>query len=155
VKARTVLKTGEETALRGEIAALEAKLAQRDDAKLAAWEQREQARLAARGRDLRVIPLKAVKISTPNRGAGFDVTPEGRVRLRNPGDLGAFDILAELPKNAGPITGLRFVMHPVDDAALGGWGYGPRAGRPRARPPRRTARKWRRHPSPPRRARSN
>ena len=134
VKTRTVLKTGEEAALRGEIAALEAKLAQRDDAKLAAWEQREQARLAERGKKLRVIPLKAAKISTPNRGAGFDVTPEGRVSLKNPGDLGAFDILAELPKNGGPISGLRFVMHPVADAALGGWGYGPSRGAPARAP---------------------
>ena len=130
LKARTVLKTGEETALRGEIAALEGKLAQRDDAKLATWEQREQALLQGRGKNLRVIPLKAAKISTPNRGAGFDITPEGRVSLKNPGDLGAFDILAELPKNAGPISGLRFVLHPVADAALGGWGYGPSRGTP-------------------------
>ncbi len=134
VKARTVLKTGEETTLRGEIAALEAKLARRDDARLAAWEQREQARLAERGKNLRVLPLKAVKISTPNRGAGFDITPEGRVSLKSPGDLGAFDILAELPKNVGPITGLRFVMHPFEGAALGGWGYGPSRGTPARTP---------------------
>jgi hypothetical protein len=130
LKARTVLKTGEEATLRGEIAALEAKLAQRDDAKLAAWEQREQALLQGRGKNLRVIPLQAAKISTPNRGAGFDITPEGRVSLKNPGDLGAFDILAELPKSAGPISGLRFVLHPLPDAALGGWGYGPSRGTP-------------------------
>jgi len=134
VKARTVLKTGEETTLRGEIAALEAKLARRDDAVLAGWEKREQARLEERGKSLRVIPLKAVKISTPNRGAGFDLTPEGRVSLKNPGDMGAFDILTELPKNTGPITGLRFVMHPVADAALGGWGFGPSKGAPARAP---------------------
>ena len=134
VKARTVLKTGEEAALRDEIAALEAKLARRDDAVLAAWEQREQARQAERGKNLRVLPLKAVKISTPNRAVGFDITPEGRVSLKNPGDMGAFDILAELPKDAGPITGLRFVMHPVADAALGGWGYGPSKGAPARAP---------------------
>jgi hypothetical protein len=148
VKARTILKTGEEPGLRSEIAALEAKLAQRDDSVLAAWERREQTRLAARRRDLRVIPLKAAKISTPNRGAGFDVTPEGRVRLRNPGDLGAFDILATLPKDAGPITGLRFVMHPVEDAALGGWGFGPSRGTPARAPATKNAKKMAPLPEP-------
>ena len=134
VKARTVLNTGEETALRGEIAALEVKLASRDDAVLATWEKRENARLAERGKKLRVLPLKAVKISTPNRAVGFDITPQGRVSLKNPGEMGAFDILAELPKDARPITGLRFVMHPVADAALGGWGYGPSRGTPARAP---------------------
>ncbi len=134
VKARTVLKTGEEAALRDEIAALETKLARRDGAVLGVWEQREQARLQERGKNLRVIPLTAVKISTPNRGAGFDLTREGRVSLKNPGDMGAFDILAELPKDAGPITGLRFVLHPVDEAPLGGWGFGPSRGTPARAP---------------------
>jgi hypothetical protein len=134
VKARTVLKTGEEAVLRDEIAALEAKLGRRDETVLAAWEQREQARQAERGKNLRVLPLKAVKISTPNRAVGFDITPEGRVSLKNPGDMGAFDILAELPKNVSPITGLRFVMHPVADAALGGWGFGPSKGAPARAP---------------------
>ena len=48
--------------------------------------------------------------------------------------MGAFDILTELPKNVGPITGLRFVMHPVADAALGGWGFGPSKGAPARAP---------------------
>ncbi len=124
-KARTVLKTGEEPALRAEIAALATKLAQRDDAVLAAWEKREKTQLAARGKDLRVLPLKARKVSTPNRGAGFEVTGDGRVKLRNSGDLAAFDILAELPRTSAPITGLRFIMHPQEDLPLGGWGSGP------------------------------
>ncbi|MBL9202725.1 MAG: DUF1553 domain-containing protein, partial [Opitutaceae bacterium] len=141
IRARTVLKTGEEPALKTQIAALEAKLARPDAAVLAAWEKREQARLAARGENLRVIPLKASKVSTPNRGAGFEVTPEGRVRLRNPGEMGAFDIVAELPRDAGPITGLRFVMHPVDDAPLGGWGYGPARGTPNREPAGKAAKK--------------
>ncbi len=125
IRARTVLKTGEEPALRSQIAALEAKLARRDDAVLAAWESRERTQLAERGKNLRVLPLKASKVSTPNRGAGFEVTDEGRVKIRNAGDLGAFDILAELPSAAGPITGVRFIMHPVPEFALGGWGPGP------------------------------
>ena len=148
IKARTVLRTGEEPALREKIAALEATLARPDAAALAAWEKREQARLAARGRDLRVLPLRATKVSTPNRGAGFEVTPDGRVRLRNPGDMGAFDILAQLPPGAGPITGLRFVMHPVDDAPLGGWGYGPSRPTPNREPAGKSAKKMAPPPEP-------
>ncbi len=148
IKAKTVLKTGEEPGLRKEIAALEEKLARRDDAILAAWERREQAQLAARGKNLRVIPLRAVKVSTPNRGAGFEVTAEGRVRLRNPGDLAAFDILAGLPRDAGPITGLRFVMHPVDDAPLGGWGYGPARATPNREPAGKNPKKMTPPPEP-------
>lgn len=125
VRARTVLKTGEEPALRNQIAAHEAKLARRDDTVLAAWEGRERAQLAERGRNLQVHPVKVVKVSTPNRGAGFEVEGEHRVKIRQPGDLAAFDILAELPKVDAPITGLRFTMHPVAEYALGGWGSGP------------------------------
>ncbi|MBI5690150.1 MAG: PSD1 domain-containing protein [Verrucomicrobia bacterium] len=123
--ARTVLRTDEVPALRAEIAAREERLARRDDAVLAAWERREQVRLAERGRGLQVIPLRARKVSTPNRGAGFEVTAEGRVRIRNGGDLGAFDILAELPRTPAPITGLRFILHPEPDLPGGGWGSGP------------------------------
>ncbi len=147
-KAKTVLRTGEEPALRRRIADLEATLARPDPAVLAAWEKREQDRLAARGRDLRVLPLRATKVSTPNRGAGFEVTPEGRVRLRNPGDLAAFDILAQLPRDAGPITGLRFVMHPVDDAPLGGWGYGPARATPNREPAGKNPKKMAAPPEP-------
>ena len=127
VQARTVLKTGEEPALRTQIAALEAKLAQRDDAVLVAWERREHALLAERGRNLRVHPLKVRKISTPNRGAGFEVEGEHRVRIGRVGDLAAFDILADLPVLDAPITGLRFIMHPVEGAPLGGWSAPPTA----------------------------
>ncbi len=124
VKTRTVLKTGEEVALRAQIAALESKLAQPDAAIFTAWEQREQALLASRGRNLRVHPVKVKKISTPNR-AIVEVVGENRVTIRQAGELAAFDILTELPKVDVPITGLRFTMHPVEEFAQGGWGNGP------------------------------
>lgn len=125
LRAKTVLRTNEEPALQRDIAALEMRLARRDDAVLAAWEAREQRRLAERGRELRVHPVKVVKISTPNRGAGFEVDGEHRVKIRGAGDLAAFDVLTELPDVGAPITGLRFTMHPVPEYALGGWGSGP------------------------------
>lgn len=123
IRARTVLKTGEAPALRAEIAALEAKLGRPDAAVLAAWEAREQAQLAARGRGLRVHPVAAKKISTPNR-AVIKVDGPDRVRIIEGGEMGAFDILTELPPLAEPITGLRFRMLPLPDNPLGSWGLG-------------------------------
>jgi hypothetical protein len=125
VQARTVLRTGEEEGLRNGIAALEARLARPDERVLAAWEHREQARLSVRGQGLRVHPVKVLKVSTPNRGAGFEVEGENRVRIRQPGDLAAYDILTELPRLGVPITGLRFTMLPQPEFPLGGWGPGP------------------------------
>ncbi|MSU24679.1 MAG: DUF1553 domain-containing protein [Opitutus sp.] len=124
VRARTVLRTGEEPGLRWQIAALEEKFARRDDALLAAWERREQTLRAERGRELQVHPVKVMKISTPNR-ALVDVVGDHGVTIRQAGDLAAFDILTALPKLEAPITGLRFTMLPVEEFALGGWGNGP------------------------------
>jgi mono/diheme cytochrome c family protein len=123
IRARTVLKTGEVAALRTEIAALEVKLARPDATVLAAWETREQAQLAARGRGLRVHPVTVKKISTPNR-AVIKVDGPDRVRLVEGGEMGAFDILTELPALDEPITGLRFRMLPLPDNPLGSWGLG-------------------------------
>jgi hypothetical protein len=123
--ARTVLRTGEEPRLRAEIAALEARLDRPDAAVLRAWEGRQKTLLDARGRGLGLHPLKVLKVSTPNRGAGFDMEDGNRVRLRQVGDLGAFDVSTELPQLDTPITGLRVVVHPVPELPGGGWGSGP------------------------------
>jgi hypothetical protein len=134
MRARTVLKSNEEPALRAEIGALEARLAKPDPTVLAAWEQRERARLAARGRDLALHPVRVTKVSTPNRGSGFEPEGGNRVRISAPSALAAFDILTELPKLSQPITGLRAVFHPLPDLPGGGWGYGPTSqSRPAAR----------------------
>lgn len=125
VRARTVLKTNDQPVLRARIAALEAKLAQPDPAVLGAWESRERARLAERGRDLQVLPVKVVKVSTPNASV-LEIVGDDRVRVIRGGELAAFDILAELPKTARPITGLRVTMHPLAEFPLNGWGKGTR-----------------------------
>jgi hypothetical protein len=132
--ARTVLRTDEVAPLRAQIAALEDRLSQIDHELLREWEASQRDRLARRGRDLRLHPLDILNVSTPNRGAGFE-TEQGRfVRLRNAGDLGAFDISAKLPPSREPITGLRVIVHPVPELPGGGWGEGPRDSRgPRAR----------------------
>ena len=130
IKARTVLRAAEAPKLREQIAALESELARPDAALLARWEAREQAVLATRGRDLQLHAVKVQKISTPNKGAGFDVAGENRVRIRDAGALAAFDVLATLPKTGAPITGLRVVVHPQPDLPGGGWGSGPVMPRP-------------------------
>jgi hypothetical protein len=124
IRARTVLRTDEAPELRRQIEALRATLAQPDQQVLAGWEQRERARLAARGKQLQLHPVKVLNVATPNRGAGFDPEGENRVRLRDTGALAAYDILTELPRLGKPVTGLRVIMHPLDDYG-GGWGAGP------------------------------
>ncbi len=125
-KLKTVLKTGdEESRLRAEIAKLESILAVEEKSILSAWSDRESKKLAERGRDFQAHSLKLLKVSTPNRGAGFDIEDETRVRLKDPGGMGAFDVSAELPQLDHPITGIRMVVFPVPQLPGGGWGKGP------------------------------
>ena len=138
--AHTVLRTGEEPSLRPQIAALKAELARPDEGVLRAWERRQHALLDARGRGLELHPLKILKVSTPNRGAGFDMEDGNRVRLRQVGEPGGVRHLdANCPSWSEPVTGLRVVVHPLPELPGGGWGSGPvdprrtrRAARPAA-----------------------
>ena len=137
--AHTVIRTGEEPSLKAQIAALKAELARPDEGVLRAWEQRQHALLDVRGRGLELHPLKIQKVSTPNRGAGFDMEDGNRVRLSQVSELAAFDIATELPQRSDPVTGLRVVIHPLPELPGGGWGSGPvdprrtrRAARPAA-----------------------
>lgn len=135
VTARTVLRVNEEPALREEIAHLREQLQRFSPDAFSAWEARQQALLAARGKNFRVHAVKLLKISTPNRGAGFEIERnEGgpdRVRIRGAGDLAAFDMALELPKLKEPITGVRAVFHPLPEFPGNGWGGGPASRQPR------------------------
>jgi hypothetical protein len=133
MQARTVLRTTEKPLLHEQIAALKAELARPNPAVLNAWEQREQPQLAARGKNLAVHPVKALKVSTPNRGSGLEVEGENRVRLGQTQPMAAIDILTRLPQLDAPITGLRVVMHPLPELPGGGWGHGPTMGTARTR----------------------
>ena len=123
--AHTVLRTSEEPSLRTQIAGLKAELARPDLAVLQAWERRQHALLDARGKGLELHPVKILKVSTPNRGAGFDMEDGNRVRLRQVGDLAALDVSTQLPDLSAPVTGLRVVVHPLPELPGGGWGSGP------------------------------
>jgi hypothetical protein len=133
IQARTVLRTGEEPQLREQVAALKAGLARPDEGLLHAWEHRERERLDVRGKGMKLHPVEVLKVSTPNRGGGFDMEGGNRVRLRQVGDLAAFDISTRLPDPGEPVTGLRVIMHRLPEFPDGGWGSGPieprRAGR--------------------------
>src|SRR5207237_269445 len=68
------------------------------------------------------------KVSTPNRGAGWDVEDSRFVHITQPSDLVAYDVSLKLPTTSAPITGIRIVFHPDAAAPGGGWGFGPADG---------------------------
>jgi hypothetical protein len=121
---KTILKTDELDSLTKEIASIENELSKVDDSILNAWMNQQRAILQQRGTDFQLHPVKVMKISTPNRGEGFDVAGESQVKIRNAGGLGVFDVLTELPKVDRPITGVRITALPQKDLPGGGWGQG-------------------------------
>lgn len=125
IKAQTVLKTGEEDELKKKIARLEKRLASPPAKALAKWEQQQKAQLARRGKGLKLLPIHLEKISTPNRGAGFEIEDGRFLRITQPSGLVAYDVLAKLPETDVPITGLRVIFHPDENMPGGGWGFGP------------------------------
>ncbi len=131
ISAKTVLKTEELPDLRKQIAGLQKHLAKPDAKVLTAWEARERAKLAARGKEFSLQPTKILKVSTPNRGNGFEMDGENGVRLPQVANLAAYDVSMKLPPLDKPITGLRVVFHPDPKLPGGGWGSGPK-GKPAA-----------------------
>jgi Protein of unknown function (DUF1553)/Protein of unknown function (DUF1549)/Planctomycete cytochrome C len=133
IRTKTVLKTNELDQLYTQIASLESKLQTVDDSIQTAWENRERESLGKRGLNFKTFPVKVLKVSTPNRGAGFEIEEDRLVRLRDAGTMGAFDIATELPPIDAPITGIRVIVHPVESLPGGGWGNGPSDGKPRGK----------------------
>jgi hypothetical protein len=122
--ARSLLRTGEEPALRARIAQLEAELAAPDPAAVAAWEDEQRRELARRGRDLELHPVQLLQISMPNAGSGFRIKDGRWALIERPMGMAAYDVSMALPRLAAAITGLRVVMHPAPDAPAAGWGWG-------------------------------
>lgn len=126
LSAKTVLRTNELPELEKRISILESTMKQRDDGLLKAWEEREQRILTERGNGFKLLKLQLKKVSTPNRGSGFEIDePTNRIRLENFGSLGAIDVVAELPSTNEPIAGIRMTVLPQKDLPGGGWGFGP------------------------------
>lgn len=125
-QAKTVLQTGRERQLQQRIEKIKGRLAKPKETTLDAWEKSEQRKLKRRGKRMSLQPVKVEMISTPNRGAGFEIEQDRFVHITQPSGLAAYDVLSKLPESDAPITGLRFVFHPDPGAPAGGWGYGPK-----------------------------
>ena len=88
-----------------------------------AWQEAERAHLALRGQDLRMHPLTALKVTTPNSGFTGMVLGDGSVEIDRPGWLAAYNVLYGVPEDlSGLITGLRLVFYP--DNETGALGHG-------------------------------
>jgi hypothetical protein len=123
VDLKTVLPSDEEPALRQRIAEVEDELRHLAAGALAEWEDQQREQLARRGRDFAAHQARLLKVSTPNAGGGFDVDAERMVVISRPQDLVAYDVSMELPNVGKPVTGLRIIFHPDDDAPGGPWGF--------------------------------
>jgi hypothetical protein len=126
--ARTVLEAGDQQQVERELAALRAKLAHPDPQIVAAWEAKQRRELAERGKGLNLVPTEVLKVSTPNRGAGWEVEDNRVVHITQASDLLAYDVSLKLPATTQAITGIRVVFYPEASAPGGGWGFGPAEG---------------------------
>jgi hypothetical protein len=123
--ARTVLAASDRAEVERQIAQFREKLVKLDEKALAAWEQEQRQRLAKRGEGLALHPTEVLKVSTPNRGAGWEVEFGRYVNITQPSDLVAYDLSLRLPETEQPINGVRVVFHASGYAPGDGWGYGP------------------------------
>jgi hypothetical protein len=128
LQARTVLTTHDQPQVEAELARLKKQLAHPDPKEVSVWVSAQQQELSERGQNLELHPLEVLKVSTPNRGAGWDVENSRYVKITQASDLVAYDVSLKLPSTSAPITGIRVVFHPDDAAPGGGWGYGPSEG---------------------------
>ncbi|HEY2416161.1 MAG TPA: PSD1 and planctomycete cytochrome C domain-containing protein [Pirellulaceae bacterium] len=128
LQARTVLMTDEQPRVEAELARLKDQLARPDPKAVAAWVKEQNHERAERGKGLELQPLEVLKVSTPNRGAGWEVENGRYVHITQASDLVAYDVSLKLPTTSAPITGIRVVFHPDDAAPGGGWGFGPTEG---------------------------
>ena len=84
-----------------------------------AWEDAQRRDLSERGKALRLHALKARSATAPNGNPDRIVIEEdGSVTLKN-GDYSAYNVLCELPRDAGPVRGLRAVFHGGKNNYLG------------------------------------
>ncbi len=128
LQARTVLQSGDQPQVEAELAKLKEQLAHPDPGTVAAWASSQQQELSQRGKSLELHPLEVLKVSTPNRGAGWDIESNRYVKITQASDLVAYDVSLKLPTTKAQITGIRVVFHPDDAAPGGGWGHGPSDG---------------------------
>ena len=110
--------------VKADLATLRAETGRADPAQVI-WEERERSLLNLRGQNLRLHPLQATKVTTPNSGYTGEVEPDGSVRINEPEDFAAYNVSLTVPKDLdAAITGLRIVFYPHNASGALGHGNG-------------------------------
>ncbi len=112
--------------LRTELEQLEQKLAHHDS-RQEEWEKRTLEELRLRGKGLQLHPVEVLKVTSPNRGAAYDVREDGTVYLPNSSGRSP-SISGRLDSSLSEITGLRIVFYPDETFPNKGIGHGNKDG---------------------------
>lgn len=126
IRASSVLADpAEAEAVRAELAQLQAKFLRPLPAARASWEAAQRHDLEQRGRDLTVNPLKILNVSAPNGNPErLSIVDDATSVTIAGGDFSAYNVLAELPADGPPISGIRLVFLPGKNGHIG---YGKKA----------------------------
>lgn len=123
VNTMTVLNTQDSHDLKQRIENLQSLLDNPSERKVSRWETRKQASLTRRGRDLAVLAVEPLSITTPNSGDGFDIEGD-RVRISTGPPFAAYDILLKVPALDVPITGYRVMFQRESEDPIASLGFG-------------------------------
>jgi hypothetical protein len=95
-----------------------------------AWEAAQRRHLDERGRGLRLHPMAALKVTTPNTGNVGHILPDSSVYIDEPGWMGAYNVSLRADAEAvgAPLTGLRVVFYPHPEVAAGRLGHSMKTG---------------------------
>ena len=125
---QTVLRTKDLPAIREQIAAIRAQLASPDPIAQVRWEDQQRQKLQLREMGLQLHPTQLLTISTPNRGAGFEIEADRYASITQKSSRLAYDLSLKMPSLAEPMTGYRVVFHPAENMPGKGWGFGKLSG---------------------------
>ncbi len=112
---------------RAELAELRAQLEHHPLTGQAKWEQQTRLELERRGADLQLHPVEVLKVTSPNRGAEYDVRADGTVFIPSASGRSP-SISAKI--DADNVTALRLVFTPHENFPQGGLGHGNPSGLP-------------------------
>jgi hypothetical protein len=121
--AKTILKTGEEPALRAQIAKIRRKLANPHADDVARWEDEQRAELKVRGANFELHPVKLIKVST-GVSSDFELDFPRFVHVKTGSAFVPYDVSIKLPKLDKPLTGVRVVFYAEATALYKGRGFG-------------------------------
>jgi mono/diheme cytochrome c family protein len=124
MQGRTVLPTDEVSTIRQSLAQYQHHLDHPQDSDVTAWIEAQQKELKQLGEGFELHPMTLLKVSTPNAGAGFEISEQRFVEIGFGAELIAFDVSMRMPSLSAPITGLRVVFHRDPKNPQLGLGYG-------------------------------